>query len=487
MIPFILYLHLLSLQEDDRDHDFVKKVIATINNHKPKPKPADASDPVIKTDGELKASSAVVATVSEFALALNSWSAAHGITNAAVNDLLGILRDSIPDIQLPLNAKDKKPYSAETIQTNAIKKYVSIDLKDFSVDICRRECMVFQGKQTIVDENGETRSIDCSTLMHCEVCKDARFTKCCHKTCAKNGTGFDCNPFKGGHSETYRVAMKGAHFRSVIVKLIQLYCLSLMEGFEGILDYNNRRIKKKGKIIDILDGVEVKRQQRKMRDRFKEVSERVKEQGIDEVHECSLILTAFYDGVVNFKRKADSMWPLMFSVANCNPSHRSKIGLGLFLSLLHNISIGSGAEKYLIEQMLTKELVKLENGIFFTIPGKDGAADRNVLLQARLVFAHLDTKALEKFACIKMCGSKTGCGLCNMQRGCWRGPLRKVKYGDTRSALHRRHVYRSMGQREFENDVLDPLFPDKILRTALEKARLYYSGAKDYNDYIDQE
>jgi hypothetical protein len=89
----------------------------------------------------------------------------------------------------------------------------------------------------------------------------------------------------------------------------------------------------------------------------------------------------------------------------------------LFLALLHNLAIGTGAEKYLIEEMLTQELVKLENGILFSIPKQDGFQERHVFLQARLVFTHLDTKALEKFGCFKMCGSAGGCALCNLQTG----------------------------------------------------------------------
>jgi hypothetical protein len=251
-----------------------------------------------------------------------------------------------------------------------------------------------------------------------------------------------------------------------------------MEGFEGILDYGNRRVKKTGKIIDILDGAEVKRQQIKMKRRFKKTEKSFKAQAPDlQLTPCSLILTAFYDGVVNFKRKADSMWPLMISVANCNPSHRSKIGVGLFLTILHNVAVGTGAEKYLVEQMLAQELVKLENGILFTIPGQKGFEERHVFLQARLVFIHLDTKALEKVGCIKLSNSG-GCTLCNSQTGCYRACVHKHVYGNTRVSLHSRHVYRHLGQREFAAD------PANNIQSAAKMARLYFGGHKDYRPYF---
>ncbi len=297
----------------------------------------------------------------------------------------------------------------------------------------------------------------------------------------KRGTEYTCSPFanvRRPHSAAYRFAMKRVHCRSMIVKLVELYCLSLMEGFNGILDYGRRRVKKSGKIIDILDGAEVKRQQIKMKRRYKKMATKFARQSPDvELFECSLILTAFYDGVVNFKRKADSMWPLMMSVANCNPTHRSKIGVGLFLTILHNVAVGTGAEKYLLEQMFTQELVKLENGVLFTIPETNGSKERHVFLQARLVFTHLDTKALEKFGCMKLSNSG-GCTLCNLQSGCYRPQIHKHVYGNTREALHINHVFRPLGQREFQAD------PANNIHNASTMARLYFSGSPRYKPYF---
>ncbi len=56
------------------------------------------------------------------------------------------------------------------------------------------------------------------------------------------------------------------------------------------------------------------------------------------IDECSLCLSFFYDGGVNYARNADSMWPLVTSVVNCNPSNRTKLGIGSSLSILHNMA-----------------------------------------------------------------------------------------------------------------------------------------------------
>jgi hypothetical protein len=236
-----------------------------VNNFQPKSLPKNAFDPLIT--GSAPTENQPKVNVRQFALALNDLAATHGHSTAAVNDILKLLRDSIPEINLPLGEKDKTPFTNKEIKTNTTKAYTKTDLKELSTDICRRECMAFRGSQ-IIGDNPVPQ--DCSELMNCLICGDPRFTKCGHKTCIKKETAYkDCIPFNHGHhSLLYRISMKRMFYRSIIIKLIELYCLSQMEGMEGILDYENRRVKKAGKIIDILDGTEVRRQQLKMRRRY---------------------------------------------------------------------------------------------------------------------------------------------------------------------------------------------------------------------------
>ncbi len=256
------------MQGDTRDHSFIKSIISKVNTFQPKALPKNALDPLISVVNITAATAnQPKVNVRQFALALNDLAATHGHSKSSVNDILKLLRDSIPGINLPLNEKDSVPFCSKDIASNTIKAYTKTDLKDFPTDICRRECMAFRGFQ-IIGENPVPQ--DCSTLMNCIVCGDPRFTKCAHKTCIKKLTDYkDCIPFKKGHhSLLYRISMKKMFYRSIIVKLIELYCLSQMEGMEGILDYENRRVKKTGKIIDILDGSEVQRQQLKMKRRY---------------------------------------------------------------------------------------------------------------------------------------------------------------------------------------------------------------------------
>jgi hypothetical protein len=189
--------------------------------------------------------------------------------------------------------------------------------------------------------------------------------------------------------------MATVNYRSITSKLTQLYCLSLTEGNGRLLKYHEDRYKRDGKILDICDGTQVIFHQQKMADNFskfrREVFDPLNPGKV--IDECSLGLTCFYDGATNFKRSADSMWPLITSVINCNPSNRTKMGIGASLTFLHNMS-GSNVETFLME-LYAKELKHLEKGMVFVVAGDSAAQDRYVYLQARLMFMHLDTKALE--------------------------------------------------------------------------------------------
>jgi hypothetical protein len=499
----------------------VKTVIHKINNFVVKPKPLNADLPFDAHNTRVDA-----VTVTQFATIFNDFVSTHGLTTSAVNDLLTILRDTTHSLSLPLLEKDQINTTTQNnnvkiqqqatggerkICSNTLCDYLCDDSRSITTDVCRHECMAFRGFST---DKTTGCVIDHSTLIRCLECKNPRFSKCSHVTCRKNKRSYDsCDPFvlkkfmkpcndgtgrsfvvNRGHSLAQRVAMKRVYYRSIIGKLIQMYCLSLIDGYDDILNYENIRIKKRGKIIDILDGKNIKLQRKNMKDNFNNVKKNWKKKyaDLEDLYECSIILTMCYDGVTNFKRKADSMWPLLCSIANCNPSHRGKIGTGMFLVMLHNASMGSGVESYMMKDMLTEELKKLEEGLFFTIPQQNGFAERHVFLQARLVYAHLDTKALEKVACIKLSNSLVGCTLCNLQRGVYRHCVHKCVYIGTRLPLHKYHKLRRCGQRVFKKDKLRKKLSDgKTIEeariSAEEYERLYYKGDASSTDQIKKE
>ncbi len=452
------------------------------------PFPSNSDKPFDK-----KSSATNPTTVKQFNLQFHQLIAAHGFTQSATNDLLTLFRDHTDSLDLPLTSEDKVPFNSKPLKSNTIGTFIKSDVNDFTTNICRHECMVFRGMQLnprIDKTTGLRRMENCSELLNCMFCHSPRFSKCGHIRCKIKAAKYEaCDPFKKGHSLAYRVAMKDVYYRTIIGKLIQLYCLSQMDGFEDILNYDEIRVKKSGKIIDILDGTEFQLQMHNMSVNHKKVKAKwdAKMSSRGELHECSLIVTISYDGVVNFKRKLDSMWPLMTSVANCNPTHRVKLGTGMFATMLHNCGVGTGVEKHMMEEMFVAELKKLETGLIFTIPAHDNFPERNVFLQARLLFCHLDTKALEKCAMLKLSNSSYGCLLCNLQTGSRRPSLNKCVYTGCRLPLHKHHVLRSCGQREFHPQSWDEAFPLRPEYTAEEMSRMYYQGDKLYSDILKAE
>jgi hypothetical protein len=253
-------------------------------------------------------------------------------------------------------------------------------------------------------------------------------------------------------------------------KLAQLYCLSLTKGNDRLLKYHEDRYQKHGKIMDICDGTEVIKHQRIMSDKFRKYSvDFLKLNPSASIAECSLCLTFFYDGGVNYTRGADSMWPLVTSVANCNPSNRTKLGIGCSLSLLHNMA-GSGVEKFLL-QLYAKELKAIESGVVFVVGGATSEEDRAVYLQARMVYMHVDTKALESVTCSKGSGSKM-CSCCNLIAGVWNPIFKKVNYPGNRRTMHVDHLIRCVGEDTFEALTVDDEVEDLDMKEEWEKKKL---------------
>ncbi len=463
----------------------MKTIVSKLNRFVAKSPPSNDNQPFDSANKLVRPT-----TVGEFNRDLHQIIAAHGLSNSAVNDLLGLLRDHTSTLDLPLSAVDKIPFSEKVISSNIIKSFVPIDPNDFSSDACRHECMVFRGVQKDPKDKFRTATKDCSVLLNCMHCDSPRYSRCSHKDCRKAKVEYkNCSPFDGkGHSDAYRVSMKRVYYRSIIGKLIQLYCLSQVEGYEDILSYDDFRIKVDGKIIDILDGTEFIRHKRKMDENYTKVKAKFSKANSGQfLHQCSILLTLSYDGVVNFKRKLDSMWPLLTSVVNCNPSHRAKMGTGMFLTMLHNAGVGSGIEKHMMEEMLVQELKKLERGLIFTIPSVNGVETKHVYLQARLLYTHLDTKALEKMGLLKLCNSLYGCTLCNLQTGSYRHTLHKCVYKNTRLPLHENHILRSAGQRTFLGESAW-LIKEKVAGlSAAEKELYYFMGDKLYSRVIKAE
>jgi hypothetical protein len=393
--------------------------------------------------------SSLKTTKRAFSIDLQNVMSQHGIKFSQINEIFEVFKRHTTSLNLPIlkpNPLLNKPKTSAV--KNNLSAYAGKDNRTVVIDVCEKDCVAFHGTQSL-----DGHLVDFSKLLHCPVCESPRYSHCSHPKC-KDKEYLECDPFlcdtDGNHlHHQKRTPLKTLFYRPITAKLLSLYKKSLTPGNEGLLRYflPKYRVTREGCIIDINDGEEVKKQMSEMSEAFKSFQERYNMHTSDDtVYQCSLLLTLFYDGISLFDRNSDNLWPLLCSIASCNPSHRSKLGVGLFLAALHNIKPGSGAEKYFIKYLLTEELKILERGILFKFAHPVTNQDVKVFLQARCIFTHLDTPALEHFALVQGHGSKHGCTLCSSLSGQWSTCLDRAVYNGERGRLHGAHWLRSFGQ-----------------------------------------
>jgi len=120
----------------------------------------------------------------------------------------------------------------------------------------------------------------------------------------------------------------------------------------GMFEYDNTRCKRPGYMTDLMDGEAIKEHMNWMHEKFQAKHQELVTAGeTRKIIEHSLVLSFFYDGDQLFERSNDSMWPLVCMVLNCDPSYRTKDGLGLFNIGMHNMKVGSGAEQMMMNDL----------------------------------------------------------------------------------------------------------------------------------------
>ncbi len=440
----VLIHHNLVYQDNSNDKYFVKEIKNKVNSSVPQVYPDDSDAPFDPTD-----TSPDRKTKQDAAIELYEGFIKHNSSETQINDMLNVMHNLTPRLNLPLRTESKV---ASKIYPNNIRSYVPRDDRDVKIDICRVGCTAFHGVRP-----HEGKDEDFGKMLYCPAakCQAQRFASKCKK--CKNKRYDQCNPFKPGpngvkpqHGVNSRVPAATAYYRPITPKLIDMFLKSIGQpGLGNLLKYHlpENRVHRDGSIIDICDGADMKTEMEKMEAMHTTRAAAYMAEHGHELLSCALMLTLFYDGKMNFKRKADSMWPLLCSIVNCNPSHRSRLGAGLFLTLLHNMA-DTPAEKYLTDELLVQELKALEAGMVLVVRC-EGEPDKHVFLQARVVYAHVDTRALESVAKIKGAGSKCGCVLCNMQSGLYVKNFKKCIYSGTRNALPLNHALRKMGKKTF--------------------------------------
>jgi len=313
--------------------------------------------------------------------------AANSISNKALTELLVEIARIAPNLESVVRQVGGE---LAGVQGSAIFKlelalYVEQMHRKYIVHVCEAGCCgYFAGDDAL----------------RCHECCRPRLTKCASNGCQNE----DCNPFRGGHCMNSRTAIRCMSYRPLIPLLEELVEWSAKfdnNVYNYATEYIAERAKlpklKDGRVIatieDVWDGPQAMENMSEMNQYYK--SQLLKHPGLVEK---SFLLSVSYDGGAMFSREdLGSVWPVVIQILNSSPSDRTEPGIGLFMVGLHDLSVGMTSEEELFSQLLIPELKLLGRGHIVSSVDKDGNKI-DILLQARVLFHVLDTKAFEKVA-----------------------------------------------------------------------------------------
>jgi hypothetical protein len=419
------YLHLPRIRPHFQLTEFVANMIRTANNEVPHVYPDDAYLPF---DQHAHAADPSRNYPSKMAVIqeMTDILAIHNTTKVGVNAVFGVLqRTTGLNVPVKINPRTGS-------QIFCWEKYLKHDSRKQFVHVCVNACCAYIGalKEAIKCPNPH--------------CKHPRFRPCCINGSGNCPNGATCDPFTTSH--TLRTPYRVMTYRSIIIKLLDLYKKSLV--MTDMFTYNDTRVKEDGFITDILDGAVPQKHLEEMKLRFSDRKDQYARDNNGAVlHELSLCLSGFYDGDKLYKRSDDSMWPFLISIMNCDPCFRTTLGLALFMVLNHNMPMGSGGEQTAMDDMLVAELEQLFDGLLFEFQ-TDSGEKHAVFIQARLIFFHLDTRAQDKVLHVCSAGSMSGCTFCDDCKGLTRPIIGRCVYPGASVFLPENHILKHIGEYE---------------------------------------
>jgi hypothetical protein len=342
-------------------------------------------------------------TKEQVAHKLNHFTTNNTLTNKCTNELLGLLLDIAPNLPWPVRNIKNRNY--KTLD------FIPQDYRLLEFDVCssRQHCCAFVGEY--YDNT------------NCKICGTDRYKKCwvCNK---KN-----CSNYK--HFK-YRTAFARVWYRplySLIYDLLHFKNFLMAINYK-CADYDEKKYFRS----DVRTGSNYKKHQQEMEKVFKN-----KYRNNEPITMINLLISEFYDGCQLFKTRVSNFWPLMITILNLPLFLRIQSGVGTFLLSLFTGTLNTPAERFLLEECLSEELVKFYEGIEYNINGN------RFFVQVRLISTILDTKALEETLHVQGSNSYNGCFLCNSGKGSYYG-VKTIYMGDFRSSLPIEHYLRYFGQ-----------------------------------------
>lgn len=341
---------------------------------------------------------------------LNTVFKTHNLTAIAALDILEVLQDSFPQLNLPVKINAHENYRSE------LDNYVLGERCLLKFDACKSGCMVFVG--------------DDYNQIACSKCKLYRFRFCSISKC--QGKPYeDCT-----HSQSLRVPIHVVYYRPILPLIIDLI---QTKGFLIALNLCHYKDANDSILIygDILTGKVAKENLEEMEQKFLNFRNKYPEKSPVRVN---IVISQFYDGAQIFKHQYTKFWPIMMSILNLPPTFRTVVGVGIFLVALFTGNLKSAAEEFLLDNCFVAELNSLYIGQEVNIKGV------TYFIQVRLILHLLDTRAVEHVMKVQATGSYAKCPLCSLTNGSKKKEVGSVIWDSHRRLLPMNHYLRGCGQ-----------------------------------------
>lgn len=246
-----------------------------------------------------------------FATNISQIQAANMISDKAMVEILAEISRVVPTLNNVIRevVSSNRVFSSKVFKLE-LHRYVARHKRRYLINVCEVGCAAYF--------RGDER-------MYCHTCSRPRFTKCCSNGC----TNEDCNPFTGGHSINARTPVRNMYLRPIIPLLQELVEWSMDSEDNHIYEYATRYVNEKygdtNKIPptvmeDLLDGQHARTHLAEMNARFVTMQKELKKPNMVQK---TFILSVAYDGGNIFNRhNTGSVWPVVVSILNCNPSDR---------------------------------------------------------------------------------------------------------------------------------------------------------------------
>jgi hypothetical protein len=360
-------------------------------------------------------------TKGQFAEQLIHWFISSEVSILDRIGLLDILHTFVPQLNIPIAISYKNNLISK------LDKYIIFKIPVLTYDLCINGCMVFDGFQ-INDKE-------------CSKCHSKRYKPCTKGTCKdKQNLELCSEEYTNICNHSISEAFQSVCYRPILAIVLNLLSYP---SFRKLIQFSYSDIFTNNININTLDITTSKIYKKNMEEmnttynKFMNLNTQ-KNRNIVPINIC---IAQNYDGCQIHKTKTSVFYPLLMTILNLPPTHRFKLGMGMFALSIYSCTSKSAGENFLFEKLFVEELLMLEKGVEYEVD------NIQYFIQVRLILNIFDSKAIEEHLHVQASGSHAGCPFCKTAgEGTTVSELGKVVFIGSRKLLDKKHYLRYFGQ-----------------------------------------